>query len=105
MQLAPVPQLPPTSVIRDATTQRVTVKLAVAPQVRPMQEAVLNLGGRGAIAEPHATPTSTLTFVLDAVDAGQQLIRLTVDGIESQLIRHEPAPPAFDPSQHVVVPA
>ena len=65
MLLAPEPQLPPSTVSRDATTRRVTVTLDVSPEVRPAQDVRLIVGGDGAPAEPHPTATTTLTFELE----------------------------------------
>jgi hypothetical protein len=104
MLLAPEPQLPPTTVKRDATTRRVTVTLDVKPQVRPAQDAVLTLGGDSAPTDPHPAATSTLTFELGDVPPGAQWVRLTVDGVESLLVDRTTDPPAFDPSQSVAVP-
>ena len=103
--LAPEPQLPPTTVTRDATTRHVTVTLDVSPEVRPLQEARLTLGGDTALAEAHPTQTATLTFELATVPPGSQWVRLTVDGVESLLVDRSAEPPAFDPSQSVAVPA
>lgn len=105
MLLAPVPGLPPSSIVRDAGSQRVTVTLGVVPQVRPAQEAMLSLGGHSALAHPNAAPASALTFELGAVPPGSQWVRLTVDGVESLLVDRSAQPPAFDPSQAVTVPA
>jgi hypothetical protein len=105
MLLAPEPQLPPTTVSRNATTRRVTVTLDVKPQLRPAQDAQLTLGGDSARVDAHATATSTLTFKLGDVPPGAQWVRLTVDGVESLLVKRSPAPAAFDPSQSVTVPA
>jgi hypothetical protein len=105
MLLAPEPQLPPSSVVRDGATQRVTVTLDVVPEVRPGQEARLTLGGDTAPADAHPAQTGTLTFALGAVPQGAQWVRLTVDGVESLLVDRAAKPPAFDPSQSVAVPA
>lgn len=105
MLLAPEPQLPPTTVSRDATTRRVTVTLDVSPEVRPAQDARLTLGGDGAPAEPHSTATSTLTFELGDVPPGAQWVRLTVDGVDSLLVDRSAEPPTFDATQSVTVPA
>jgi len=105
MLLAPEPELPPSSITRDAGTQRVTVTLDVRPQVRPAQEAMLTLGGFTALADPISAPASTLTFELGVVPPGSQWVRLTVDGVESLLVDRTKEPPVFDPSQSVSVPA
>jgi hypothetical protein len=103
--LAPEPQLPPTTLTRDATTRRVTATLDVRPQVRPAQEARLTLGGDSGLAEPITTAESTLTFELGDVPPGPQWVRLTVDGVESLLVDRSAEPPVFDPAQSVTVPA
>ena len=105
MLLAPEPQLPPSTVSRDATTRRVTVTLDVSPEVRPAQDVRLILGGDGAPAEPHATATPTLTFELGDVPPGAQWVRLNVDGVDSLLVDRSAEPPTFDASQSVTVPA
>jgi hypothetical protein len=105
MLLAPEPVLPPTSVVRDATTEHVTVTLDVRPQVRPAQDARLTLGGDTGAAQPITTPVGTLTFELGSVPPGPQWVRLTVDGVESLLVDRSAEPPEFDPSQSVAVPA
>lgn len=103
--LAPEPQLPPSTVSRDATTRRVTVTLDVSPEVRPAQDVRLILGGDGAPAEPHATATPTLTFELGDVPPGAQWVRLNVDGVDSLLVDRSAEPPTFDATQSVTVPA
>ncbi len=104
MLLAPEPELPPTTISRDAGTRRVTVTLDLRPQV-PAQEALLTVGGLSALADEQATATSTLTFVLGDVPSGSQWVRLTIDGVESLLVDRSAVPPAFDPAQAVAVPA
>jgi hypothetical protein len=105
MLLAPEPQLPPSTVSRDATTRRVTVTLDVSPEVRPAQDVRLIVGGDGAPAEPHPTATTTLTFELGNVPPGAQWVRLTVDGVDSLLVDRSSEPPTFDATQSVAVPA
>jgi hypothetical protein len=105
MLLAPEPELPPATISRDAGTRRVSVTLDVRPQVRPAQEALLTLGGHGALAGERTAAVSTLSFALDDVPPGAQWVRLTVDGVESLLVDRSAEPPAFDPSQSMAVPA
>ena len=105
MLLAPEPQLPPSTVSRDATTRRVTVTVDVSPEVRPAQDVRLIVGGDGAPAEPHPTATTTLTFELGNVPPGAQWVRLTVDGVDSLLVDRSAEPPTFDATQSVTVPA
>jgi hypothetical protein len=105
MLLAPEPQLPPTTVSRNATTRNVTVTLGISPEVRPAQGAELTLGGTSGPADPHPTQTSTLTFRLGDVPFGAQPVRLTVDGVDSLLVDRSVEPPVYDPGQSVTVPA
>jgi hypothetical protein len=105
MLLAPEPMLPPTTVSRNATTRRVTVTLDVKPQLRPGQDAQLTIGGAAGPVDPHPTTTPTLTFKLGDVPPGAQWVRLTVDGVESLLVKRSPKPLAFESSQSVTVPA
>ena len=103
--LAPEAVLPPTTVTRDATTQRVSVGLDVRPQVRAAQDVRLTLGGHTAVADPHPGTTASLSFAFDAVPPGPQWLRLTVDGVESLLIDRSVDPPVFDSGQSITVPA
>jgi Pvc16 N-terminal domain len=102
--LAPTPTLPPTSITRDPATGAISVTLNVAPQVWPPQDTWLFLGGTGAPSGPLTGLASQLSFVLPPVRAGQQWLRLRVDGVESQLVNMNP-PPSFVASQSVSVPA
>lgn len=105
MLLAPVPQLPPTGVTRDAD-RTVTVTLDVKPLLRPAQDALLTLGVHSALVEPHGTTAvGTLTFKFGDVPEGDRWVRLSVDSVESLLLNRLVEPPAFDPSQFVTVPA
>jgi hypothetical protein len=105
MLLAPEPGLPPTTITRDATSQNVTVTIAVKPRVRAAQPARLMLGGETADAGPRTSTQAALTFEFGPVPPGSQWIRLTVDGVESLLVDRSATPPAFDPAQSVTVPA
>jgi hypothetical protein len=103
--LAPTPGLGSATLTRDAGSGAVDVTLPVRPHVRPSQRARLALGADVAIAAAHPTTTGTLSFSFGPIPAGQQWVRLEVDGVESLLVDPTTTPPAFDPSQRVVVPA
>jgi hypothetical protein len=104
MLLAPVLDLPPTTITRAAATQRVTVTVGVRPRVQPLQQAQLTVGGQTAHAAPHPAATASLTFDLGPIAPGPQWLRLTVDGVESLLVKRDPPPLGFDPTQRVTVP-
>jgi hypothetical protein len=104
--LAPEPVLAPApAVTRDGGTGRVTVVLAVRPQVRTGQRAELAVGAQRAAADPHPATTATLTFRFGALPAGSAPVRLSVDGAESLLVDRSTVPPSYDPAQRLVVPA
>lgn len=105
MMLAPEPTLPPVAITRDGPTQRVALTLGLRPRLRPEQEAVLALGIDTASVGPHPALASSASFEFGPIPAGQQWVRLTVDGVESRLVDHSVSPPAFDTSQAVTVPA
>lgn len=105
MILAPTAVLAPPPTISRSASGEVSVQLGVRPQVRPSQNATLALGTHTAIALPRATATGTLNFECGVIPDGAQWLRLTVDGAESLLVDRSVVPPAFDPTQQVVVPA
>ena len=73
------------------------------PQVRPEQAASLFVGAREIQAQPHAASTSSLSFQVNNAPLGQQIVRLRIDGVDSQFINHAVTPPAFSNSHKVVV--
>lgn len=89
-----------------------TVDLTVTcePRIRDRQRALLLFGDRqiapDAIATPDdvSTPT-TLTFAIPDVVAGDYVVRLRVDGVDSIPVIYAGTPPlpAFDAQQRVVV--
>lgn len=75
-------------------------------QIRLVQRAALLLGDREILAEAPlsaASPTGTLTFVAANVAAGEYLVRLRIDGVDSLLVDRSVTPPVFDPTQKVTV--
>jgi len=105
MVLAPSPVLAPPPTVTRAASGDVTVLLDLHPAVRPSQQVTVALGGIVATADPRPATTDQLTFRFGGVPDGLQWLRLTVDGAESHLVDHAVAPPAFDASQTVLVPA
>jgi hypothetical protein len=105
MALAPVPELPPSAITRQAATGKVSVTIGVRPSVRPAQVARLSLDGVTAVSVPHPSATASLKFEMGPVPAGPQWVRLVVDGVESILVDRSTEPPTFDATQSVTVPA
>ncbi|KXF83022.1 DUF4255 domain-containing protein [Enterovibrio coralii] len=111
IQIAPVMNLPPTSVVRNGTS--VVVTLNVAPHFFPGQQATLWLGAEGAVAESVTVATATLVFVFGPLAAGAYTARLRVDGVDSWFIIKDrppiapdfvPRAPIYDPTQVITVP-
>jgi hypothetical protein len=106
MLLAPSPVLSPApTVVRDPASGRVRVTVKVRPEVRPTQTAQLSIGGDTATADPHPTPTGTLTFHFGVIPDGARPVRVAVDGVESRLVDRSTVPPRYDPTQKITVPA
>ena len=87
-----------------------TVTVECRPRLRPGQRALLLFGARQAVPATVITPAdptepSTLTFELDAVAAGTHVVRLRVDGVDSNPVVRTGTPPrpSFDVDQQVVV--
>lgn len=89
-----------------------TLTLTCTPRIKPGQVAsVLLVWGQATIppttldTPADTTQPSTLTFALQAVAAGEYLVRLRVAGVDSLPVRLVGSPPRleFDPVQTVVV--
>ncbi|HET7502145.1 MAG TPA: DUF4255 domain-containing protein [Kofleriaceae bacterium] len=85
------------------TADGVLASVWVSPQVWPEQRASLLVGDIEVVAEPHPTKTDLVRFVVP-LPAGSYSIRLRVDGVDSFLVDHTATPPAYDPSQILVLP-
>jgi hypothetical protein len=79
------------------------LKLSCASTVQPAQVVSLLLGTQEVLADAHVAATTQLTFATDAAVPGTYLIRLRVDGVDSQLIDHSKKPPLFDSTQTVTI--
>lgn len=112
LQVAPIPTLPPASVVRNGDD--IVVTLSMRPNIWPGQRVELALGGMMVAAPPRTTALSETTFTFPGLEAGAYPVRLRVDGVESWLVVREvapvgpdfaPEPPVFDPTQTITVPA
>lgn len=92
----------PISVARDVQG-KATLNLTCSPQVLPAQRASLVLGESEVPAQPRTAKTSQLQFVVPAATAGERLVRLRIDGVESLLVNRSATPPAFDATQKVTI--
>ncbi|HKT99536.1 MAG TPA: DUF4255 domain-containing protein [Paraburkholderia sp.] len=104
LALAPRITLAHTSTAAANQTYTVTNTVTSVPQVWPAQRAALLFGDQEIVAPDHPAQTGTLVFEAAAVAAGDYLVRLRVDGVDSPLVNRSVTPPAFDSSQKVTVP-
>jgi hypothetical protein len=88
----------------------VDLTVTCVPRLRAGQHVQLVFGDRQAAPASVDTPAdttqpSTLTFHLDGVTAGTYVVRLRVDGVDSNPVVRTGTPPvpAFDPAQQVIV--
>lgn len=105
IMLAPTLNIAGSNATRDGVTDAVTINLVFSPEVRPSQQASLNVGGHEALPIDLSNQTGSLDFVFPTLPGGSQWLRLRVDGIDSLLINRAESPPEFVPSQHMVIPA
>jgi hypothetical protein len=79
-----------------------TFNVSFAPELREGQVPRLLLGNNEYPADDFDAPTSTLTFSIPAAVAGQYLVRLRIDGIDSPIIDTMAPSPMFL-GKHVVI--
>lgn len=95
LRIAPVIDTPlPMNLARNAQGD-VSVALAFRPNVMAGQQISLLLGSREVAPTAHATPTGNLTFDVVRAAAGPQLVRLRIDGLDSQVVDTTAMPPRF----------
>jgi hypothetical protein len=97
--LAPKMTVAPAS----AAGPNITYTVTCSPEVRPEQYAALLLGDQEIVAEPHTTQTTSLSFKVQNLSAGDYFVRLRIDGVDSLLVDRSVTPPKFDPTQKVTV--
>jgi hypothetical protein len=88
----------------------IDLTLTCRPRIRDGQPVLLLLGERQVLPDTVTTPVdptqpTTLTFGLADVEAGDYVVRLRVDGVDSLPFRRVGTPPLleFDPAQKLVV--
>ena len=81
----------------------VSLQLTCSPQILPQQKATLLIGERDVVAEAHAMQTDIVSFVVNAAVAGQYVVRLRIDGVDSLPVVQTPSGLAFDASQKVTI--
>jgi hypothetical protein len=81
-----------------------TITITCSPQVWPGQRVALLLGERELPGAAVKSATGKLIFKADDIAPGSYFVRLRVDGVDSLLVDTSATPPAFDPTQRVVIP-
>lgn len=84
----------PMAVVRDGSGAA-TLVLSVQPQIQPGQTVSVLLGTREVPVAPITVATGTLTVAVADAQAGEFLLRIRVDGIDSPIIDRSAVPPAF----------
>src|SRR6185369_5077871 len=80
-----------------------TLTLTCSPEVLTEQRVSLLFGSREVPAPARTAPSGTLAFELTNVTAGEYLVRLRVDGVDSLLVNYASTPPVFDDTQKVTI--
>jgi hypothetical protein len=80
-----------------------TLTLTCSPEVRPEQRTTLLFGGNEIPVNTRTAQTDPLAFDLKGVTAGDYLVRLRVDGVDSLLVNYAETPPVFDDTQKVTI--
>ncbi len=97
LTLALAPQITttlPASFTRDGNGDA-TITLTVRPDVQPTQRVALLLGDLEIVAQPRTNQTSTVSFVVRSAAPGTYLVRLRVDGVDSEVVNRAAIPPEF----------
>jgi hypothetical protein len=97
LALALAPQITtalPASFARDGNGDA-TITLTVRPEVQPTQRVALLLGDLEVAAQPRNGQTDTVSFVVRTAAPGTYLVRLRVDGVDSEIVNREATPPEF----------
>jgi hypothetical protein len=93
----------PINAIRATGSSDAIVTLRCSPKVQPEQRVAMLLGGSEVPAEEVTAETDTLKFVVREAQAGSYILRLRVDGADSQIVDRSKSIPAFR-DQQVVIP-
>lgn len=105
VMLAPTLDIGSSTASRDGGTGAVTIQLVFTPEVRASQEVSLNAGGHEAMPTDLSSQTGSIEFVFPTLAAGNQWLRLRVDGVDSLLINRSVTPPEFNTSEQMAIPA
>ena len=96
--------------VEDAEHFTVDIKIACSPRLTAGQHALLLFGERQVAVTSTNNPIdpalpTTLTFTVFGVKAGDYVLRLRVDGVDSIPVKYNGTPPVseFDPAQTVTV--
>lgn len=72
-----------------------TIALTVQPEVQAAQRVALLLGDLESVGQPRTSQTATVSFVIRDAIPGTFLVRLRVDGVDSEVVNRAATPPEF----------
>lgn len=84
----------PQNVARDGDGDAL-VTIEFTPQLRAGQRATLLVGQREVPPQSFTAPTDSLDFLIEQAAAGEHLVRLRIDGVDSPIVDHASTPPTF----------
>ena len=84
----------PATVARDGNGDAI-ISLTVQPEVQSTQRVALLLGDLEVAALPRSTQTNTVAFMVRGATPGTYLVRVRVDGVDSEVVNRTAAPPEF----------
>ncbi|MFS0736132.1 DUF4255 domain-containing protein [Sphingomonas sp. 1P06PA] len=85
------------------TDDMATIVISFTPAARPGQTLALLLDGRESLAESPAAPTTSATFTVVDPPSGAHVVRIVIDGFESDPVDRAAQPPAFRADAQLVI--
>ena len=73
----------------------VKIPVSVSPEVSVDQRVALLIGSQTVLAEAHPARTDQLDFVIQEATPGEYLVRIRVDGVDSELVDRSGVRPVF----------
>lgn len=71
------------------------VSIDFTPELRPGQRATLLIGQQEVAPQSFSAPATSLDFLIEDAEAGDYLVRLRIDGIDSPIVDRSSTPPSF----------
>jgi hypothetical protein len=84
------------------TAKAVRIPVTVSPEVTPEQRVALLIESQAVPAEAHSARTDQVHFVIPEATPGEYLVRIRVDGVDSELVDRSGVRPIFR-NQKVII--